>query len=488
MNQQAVDPSASDNNAEEQALVSTTFHGFEPLNSNYVYCPNQFFDVCLKSRSRGMVRIVAYVLRQTLGWLDQDGKPVNQTVKVSYNDLIAKAGVSRGAIKKALQQAVALGFLDCQQEGIANSQNISGQSAQYTLRWDSGDYYQTSIGSFTGFFAGQGNRTPIPNSFFDIVVPTRSLAVTKVVGAIIRNSVGYQNQFGHRHQTVALSYSSLMKHTCLSDRSTLSSAIKESLDAGFIRRVEEGIFDQKTKVQSAAEYGIKWLSAKPKPVSGSKTRPEKCVDNEGFKNQTRNGSKNRPEERFKNQTCIEKKENTTNKQQNDVVEKTLIQKLKAVGFSADIAKSLISSRGVEAVTRQLRWIDARKPRNKLAMLRRAIENDWEAPEQILHKEKLAKNRDRLNRESEKLIEVDRLATENKRSRIERKNELLAIWSSVSSDTRQQLIESAATRATGERLSKIIRRQSPESECPARQVLDELARVVANSSTQDPMQL
>ena len=103
MNHQAANSSAPAYSSGKQLPVSTNFEGFEPLKSNYVFCPNQFFDVCLKSKSRGMVRIIAYVIRQSLGWLDENGQPINETVKVSYRDLIEKAGVSRGAIGKALQ-------------------------------------------------------------------------------------------------------------------------------------------------------------------------------------------------------------------------------------------------------------------------------------------------------------------------------------------------------------------------------------------------
>ena len=52
------------------------FQGFEPLTANYVYCPNQFFDVLLPHGSRGCVRLVAYLLRRTLGWLDANGEPI----------------------------------------------------------------------------------------------------------------------------------------------------------------------------------------------------------------------------------------------------------------------------------------------------------------------------------------------------------------------------------------------------------------------------
>lgn len=475
MNLQAGNSSACQT-SRESADASIGFEGFEPLSANYVYCPNQFFDVCLKSNSRGMVRVVAYILRQTLGWLDKNGEPVNQTVEVSYSDLVTKAGISRGAIKKALNQAVALGFIECHQAGKANARNSSGQSSRYTLRWDVGETYQTSHTNFAGFYAGQGNRTPIPNSFFDIVVPNNSLAITKVVGAIIRNSIGYQNQFGHRRQSVALSYSALIKHTCLSDRSTLSSAIKESLKAGFISRVEDGVFDQDLRIQSPAVYGIRWLSQEQNCLSGSKTRPGEIVDPKGFKNQTRGGSKTRPDERFKNQTSIEKKENNTNKQQLVAAkDKEVHNKLVVAGFSSETATHLISDRGIEVVSRQLEWIDDRKPKNLLAMLRKAIEQDWEAPERIKAKEKRKDRHEKFARQVAQVEEVSREADRRKRLRNERRKRLLIEWDTLSLEERGEWISVAAKRQSAEMLRKIILRQNPISDNPSFHILDEIAR-------------
>ena len=49
-------------------------------------------------------RLVAYVLRKTLGWLDDNGEPINQDISVSYCELIAEAGISRaGTLRRPLQ-------------------------------------------------------------------------------------------------------------------------------------------------------------------------------------------------------------------------------------------------------------------------------------------------------------------------------------------------------------------------------------------------
>ena len=91
-----------------------------------------------------MVRIVAYILRQTIGWLDKDGMPINQQIKVSYRDLIEKAGVSRGAIGPAIQRAVAMGFIECRIEGKSKTEGQTSQTAEYAIRWDEGGDYTIS--------------------------------------------------------------------------------------------------------------------------------------------------------------------------------------------------------------------------------------------------------------------------------------------------------------------------------------------------------
>ena len=79
----------------QHASDTLSFTGFEPLDANYLYCPNQFLDICLPHLSRSAIRLVAYMLDQTLGWLDPDGNPRSQSISVSYQQLIDSAGLSR---------------------------------------------------------------------------------------------------------------------------------------------------------------------------------------------------------------------------------------------------------------------------------------------------------------------------------------------------------------------------------------------------------
>src|SRR5437667_11292892 len=94
---------------------SPAFEGFAMPTSNTTYTPNQFFVVGLPHCPRGCVRVVALMLRRTLGWCDEDGNP--QVVKhvASYADFEA-AGISRDMIRSALKEAIGRHFIQCVRE------------------------------------------------------------------------------------------------------------------------------------------------------------------------------------------------------------------------------------------------------------------------------------------------------------------------------------------------------------------------------------
>src|SRR5437660_11985463 len=86
------------------------FLGFALPTSNTTYTPNQFFDVCLPHRSRGCVRLVAYLIRKTLGWCDEDGNPQQEQHAITYRALESKDGVSRAMIRPTIDAAITLRF------------------------------------------------------------------------------------------------------------------------------------------------------------------------------------------------------------------------------------------------------------------------------------------------------------------------------------------------------------------------------------------
>ena len=93
--------------------VTSPFAGFPDFRSNVTFVPIQFFTVVVPHRSRGAVRIVGYVLRKLLGWVDQAGNPRQEQLRFTYRELVRAAGISRNLVGKALEEAVACHCLRC---------------------------------------------------------------------------------------------------------------------------------------------------------------------------------------------------------------------------------------------------------------------------------------------------------------------------------------------------------------------------------------
>lgn len=417
------------------------FRGFEYPDANYIYCPNQFFDVCLCTASRPVVRLVAYILRRTLGWLDKNGEPVEQNISVSYRDLIESAGVSRGSIRTALNDAVSGGFITRMQPGMSHTNGHAAKSSHYVLRWDTGNQYINAAEAFTGFFSGDGNRTPVPNAFFDIVVPSETLSVAKVVGTVIRHTVGYQNQFGGRRSSAPLSYSAIQKHTNLSDRTTISAALQKAMGAGYIQCVSEGTFHPDSDKRRAATYAVNWLSEATIIKDGSKSRP---AVSEQSKKPTSNSSKSRPVNRFRNQTNRKTEKKETDKQQAvAAADLNSIGLLVDAGFDETIARQLAALRSPQEIRDQLRWIKKRNSSmNHLGLLRKAIEENWEKP--TVFKEI---NRSKRKREAEQQSTEAAVEAKSKQARVSENRARRERWSRMSDDRKQQILTFALQNVT-----------------------------------------
>ena len=246
------------------------FRGFTPLDANFLYCPNQFLDVCLPNHSRSVIRLVAFILDQTLGWLDRHGNPISQNIIVSYRQLIESAGISRGSIRKAIDDAISAGFIDCTSIGKPSSHGETGRKGSFSLRWDHRSEYQKDEKQFQGFYAGEGYRTPIPNAFIRRVIPCETLVVTKVVGAVLRHTVGYQNQFGGRRSQAPLSYRFIQSFANIPDPKSLSMAIASAITSKYIVCVEDGYFHPDPATRKPSTYAIKWLGDDNKMEGGPK--------------------------------------------------------------------------------------------------------------------------------------------------------------------------------------------------------------------------
>jgi hypothetical protein len=333
--------------------------GFALPTSNTTYTPNQFFDVCLPNGSRGCVRLVALLIRKTLGWCDAHGRPQAEQFALSYADFEA-AGISRSMVKPAVAEALKGRFIRCVLPPRSKGRGDAGLTALFELNWDERGQYQKDPKAFRGFFAGEGNRTYIPNQFFDRVVASESLAVVKAVGAVARFSIGFANKWGHRRTLARVSFTDIQRYTHIADRKTVSGAIRLSLAGNYLIRVEEGYFDPNGGRNSrTATYALRWLQSAADRTIGMKTPPG---------------------DRFESPTGIQIKEtNNTSKQLADAAD--IFEKLKAEGFDDSATQAIASRYPAERIERQIRWIAHRNVRrNRLGMLRTAIEQDWGAPD------------------------------------------------------------------------------------------------------------
>jgi hypothetical protein len=375
------------------------FEGFAPLQSNTTYCPNQFFDVVLPHFPRGVVRLVGYVIYRTFAWSDRDGRPMSEQHKVSYRELIEKAGISRGALKEAIEQAIRGNLLQCVQQGRPSQAGIEAESSVFELKWHDGEY-STDPASLQGFFEGTGNRTYIPNQFFTRLLPNEPLCVVKVVGSIIRFSIGFEVKRGLRRQQAALSYADIQRYSNIAGRHHLSRALSNAMASNYIAQIEKGVFDPHAgRASKAAVYGLRWATdARNAEESGSKRLPDESqrvmptgserLPDDPFKKVTGSGSKGEPGDRFKKVTDIEiKQTNKTSKQQQqaaaapiDSEDGAAYRRLMELGFDQATSIRLACSRSLEHIERQITWMGKRNPtRNPLGMLRRAIEEDWPEP-------------------------------------------------------------------------------------------------------------
>ena len=376
------------------------FAGFAALQSNTTYCPNQFFDLVLPHFSRGVVRLVGYVIYRTFAWSDRDGQPLNEQHPISYRELIEQAGISRGALRQAIEDAVQANLIQRVQHGRAACAGAAAESSVFELKWHDGEY-TTDPARFRGFFEGVGNRTHIPNQFFTRLLPQEPLCVLKVVGSIIRFSIGFEVKRGFRRQQVALSYTAIQRYCQIGSRQDLAHALQHALASKFIQEVEAGFFDPNAgRASKAATYGLRWATdAGAAQTSSSKSVPvtNQSVGATGsipvpaqrFNNRTGSSSGTVPAERSRIRTGLEIEEvnNPVQQQQPAAAAPQAIEDVQAarrrlieVGFDRATAARIAGSHFAEQIERQIAWMSQRNPtRNPLGLLRKAIEQDWPAP-------------------------------------------------------------------------------------------------------------
>ena len=89
----------------------------------------------------------------------------------------------------------------------------------------------------------------------------------------LRHTIGYENQFGGRRMKASLSYSYIQNYTQIGSRTTLSKALHNATQDGYIHRVSAGCFHAKKSQRRAAAFAVRWRSAARLTNSSSENGP-----------------------------------------------------------------------------------------------------------------------------------------------------------------------------------------------------------------------
>lgn len=397
-----------------EVTVKPAFPGFPDFRANVTFVPIQFFTVVLPHSSRGTVRIVGYALRKVLGWVDEHGNPTREQLRFTYRELIANAGVSRESIAEALQEATDRHFLRCVREPLPDKARRSAQSGIYELNWDTEGRYTDDPAVFRGFYfpeavvmeEQEGTRTirrpkaarkNIPNAFFDYLLPQERLSVIRVVGALLFYSIQW-GPGGERRVAVTRSITELSRLTKLS-RQHVHEAVTAACQRGYIEQVDGGRFDPAAGQESrAATYGIRWTNSVSSgrvlptstecpalPVGKGEREVEPAPVRKGERNRSEKVNGERSEKvndiRIKTELKTDQTAAALAIAPNTAAAESGLESLKQTGFDDKTARQLAAKCSLETIKRQIEWLPLRHTtRNRLGLLRRAIEEDWPKPE------------------------------------------------------------------------------------------------------------
>ena len=410
------------------------FHGFPEFRSNVLYCPKQIFTVLHPHCSVKCIRLVDFMIRHTLGYVDEAGEPIHEQHQFTYNYLEQHGRVGHSSMRPAIKEATEKRFIRCVQKSRMKSKGQSAQTGIYELRWDE-NRYTDNPDEFQGFYLKPGYidqsgqhrmaRKNIPNVFFDYLVKHECRSVIRVTGTLLWYSINW-GKGGERREPVRKSLRDLARLTNI-DRSNVARALKHATRRGYIERVERGVFDLSTKQQSkTTAYGIRWTKTYtysheglaievPASDEHSKNAPRLEIANDPkthhatiqkrttdgqsqrSKNAPRNAPKTHHQKRSKNapQKTIKKRitktsilNNTTAKlptEPSQLVDVVLIDKsikaLRQQGFSEKIALEIAQYHSTEVIRHQIQIFPKRRANtNPLGLLRKSIEENWEDPE------------------------------------------------------------------------------------------------------------
>jgi hypothetical protein len=133
--------------------VTTRFAGFPDFRSNVTFVPIQFFTVVIPNVKGATIRLVAYMLRKVLGWVDAQGNPTRGQLHFSYAELAGHAGLSRGVVVDAITQALEYHLIRRLPDPVGQPAGRVVEGAAYALCWDTtAEQLTHDLDRFRGFY------------------------------------------------------------------------------------------------------------------------------------------------------------------------------------------------------------------------------------------------------------------------------------------------------------------------------------------------
>jgi hypothetical protein len=403
--------------------VTARFAGFPDFRSNVTFVPIQFFTVVIPNVKGATIRLVAYMLRQVLGWVDRHGNPTRAQLQFSYAELAERAGLSRAVVVDAIEEALENHLIWRVPNPVGQPPRRVVEGAIYALCWDTtAEKLTHDWEAFRGFYYPEATveeeidgqritrrpkaaRKNIPNAFFDHLIRRERKAVIRVVGALLFRSIQW-GPGGERRVPVTCSITELSRLTNLWRRHA-HAAIVEACRRGYLEQVETGYFDPAAgQASRTATYAIRWVK-RPEADGTDAVSTQPKATPPGAREDGQygkvNGESVRKGKREQVQKVNGKERNKVNginiKQELKTKHKTTAAEaglpaaatdaaaadgfalLVKAGFDEQTARQLDSRHTTEAIQQQLDWLPLRRAtRNRLGLLRLAIEQNWARPE------------------------------------------------------------------------------------------------------------
>ena len=116
-----------------------SFAGFRSLKANFTPTPNQYFDKVVGHYHPCVERVVALLIRSTLGWEDPDTGERRLEAELALKDFICPE-MSESSARKGIAGAIEAGFI------VQTLAATNKQAACYALRWENLDAQKAAIG------------------------------------------------------------------------------------------------------------------------------------------------------------------------------------------------------------------------------------------------------------------------------------------------------------------------------------------------------